>query len=285
MGSNIANSFFDRVLEILENARKQAKMALNVSMVYSYYEVGRMILEEEQNGEQRAEYGKAILKELSKCLTENMGKGFSVENLKLMRRFYVVYSQDQIGQKVSAQFENLPVTKEGRKFFLSFSHYVTLMRIPNIEERHFYEIEAFRNGWGVKELGRQYDSALYERLILSRDREGIERLSEEGQIIEKPEDLLKDPYVLEFTGFPELAKYSETDLENKIIDHLQGFLLELGRGFAFVGRQVRFTFEDEHYRVDLVFFNRLLRCFVLFDLTKEGRNYMNQRGFNDFIEL
>lgn len=270
MGSNIANSFFDRVLEILENARKQAKMALNVSMVYSYYEVGRMILEEEQNGEQRAEYGKAILKELSKCLTENMGKGFSVENLKLMRRFYVIYSQDQIGQKVSAQFENLPVTKEGRKFFLSFSHYVTLMRIPNIEERHFYEIEAFRNGWGVKELGRQYDSALYERLILSRDKAGIERLSEEGQIIEKPEDLLKDPYVLEFTGFPELAKYSETDLENKIIDHLQEFLLELGRGFAFVGRQVRFTFEDEHYRVDLVFFNRLLRCFVLFDL-KIGR--------------
>ena len=127
------------------------------------------------------------------------------------------------------------------------SHYVSLMRIPNIDERHFYEIEAFRNGWGVKELGRQYDSALYERLALSRDIEGVERLSTEGQIIEKPEDLLKDPYVLEFTGLPELAKYSETDLETKIIDHLQDFLLELGRGFTFVGRQVRFTFEDEHY--------------------------------------
>ncbi len=187
-----------------------------------------------------------------------------------MRRFYMVYSQDQIGQKVSAQFENLPETQEGRKFFLSFSHYVSLMRISNIDERHFYEIEAVRNGWGVKELGRQYDSALYERLALSRDKEGVERLSTEGQIIEKPEDLLKDPYVLEFTGLPELAKYSETDLETKIIDHLQEFLLELGRGFTFVGRQVRFTFEDEHYRVDLVFFNRLLRCFVLFDL-KIGR--------------
>ena len=245
-------------------------MALNISMVYSYYEVGRAIIEEEQNGKQRAEYGKTILKELSKRLTESLGKGFSVENLKLMRRFYIVYSKDQIGQKVSTQFENLPVTREGRKFFLSFSHYVFLMRIPNIGERHFYEIEAAHNGWGIKELERQYDSALYERLALSRDKEGIERLSTEGQIIEKPEDLLKDPYVLEFTGLPELAKYSETDLETKIIDHLQEFLLELGRGFAFVGRQVRFTFEDEHYRVDLVFFNRLLRCFVLFDL-KIGR--------------
>ncbi len=270
MKSDITGDFFDRVLKILENARNQARMALNISMVYSYYEVGRMIMEEEQNGEQRAEYGKAILKELSRRLTESLGKGFSVENLKLMRRFYVVYSQDQIGQKVSTQFENLPVTKEGRKFCLSFSHYVMLMRISNIEERHFYEIEAIQNGWGVKELGRQYDSALYERLALSRNKEEVKRLSEEGQIIEKPEDLLKDPYVLEFTGLPELAKYSETDLETKIIDHLQEFLLELGKGFTFVGRQVRFTFEDEHYRVDLVFFNRLLRCFVLFDL-KIGR--------------
>ena len=270
MENIVTDNFFDRILDILKNARKQAKMALNISMVYSYYEVGRAIIEEEQNGKQRAEYGKAILKELSKRLTESLGKGFSVENLKLMRRFYVVYSKDQIGQKVSTQFENLPVTREGRKFFLSFSHYVFLMRIPNIDERHFYEIEAAHNGWGIKELERQYDSALYERLSLSRDKEGIERLSTEGQIIERPEDLLKDPYVLEFTGLPELAKYSETDLETKIIDHLQEFLLELGRGFTFVGRQVRFTFEDEHYRVDLVFFNRLLRCFVLFDL-KIGR--------------
>ncbi|WP_455599898.1 PDDEXK nuclease domain-containing protein [Cloacibacillus sp.] len=270
MENIVKSKFFDRVLEVLKNARKQAKIALNISMVYSYYEVGRLIVEEEQKGEQRAEYGKAILRQLSKNLTKSLGKGFSVENLKLMRRFYVVYSQDQIGQKMSTQFESLPVTKEGRKFFLSFSHYVSLMRMPSIDERHFYEIEAARNGWGVKELGRQYDSALYERLVLSRDKAGVERLSTEGQIIEKPEDLLKDPYVLEFTGLPELAKYSETDLETKIIDHLQEFLLELGRGFTFVGRQVRFTFEDEHYRVDLVFFNRLLRYFVLFDL-KIGR--------------
>ena len=126
------------------------------------YEVGRMIVEEEQNGEQRAEYGKAILKELSKRLTESLGKGFSVENLKLMRRFYVEYSKDRIGQKVSIQFENSPATREGRKFFLSFSHYVFLMRIPNIDERHFYEIEAVHNGWGIKELERQYDKVKLE---------------------------------------------------------------------------------------------------------------------------
>ena len=237
MENMVKGNFFDRVLEVLKNARKQAKMALNISMVYSYYEVGRMIVEEEQNGKQRAEYGKAILKELSECLTESLGKGFSVENLKLMRRFYMVYSQDQIGQKVSAQFENLPETQEGRKFFLSFSHYVSLMRISNIDERHFYEIEAVRNGWGVKELGRQYDSALYERLALSRDKEGVERLSTEGQIIEKPEDLLKDPYVLEFLGLSPNVDFYDSDLEEALITHLQKFLLELGRGFSFVARQ------------------------------------------------
>ena len=266
MENMVKGNFFDRVLEVLKNARKQAKMALNISMVYSYYEVGRMIVEEEQNGKQRAEYGKAILKELSECLTESLGKGFSVENLKLMRRFYMVYSQDQIGQKVSAQFENLPETQEGRKFFLSFSHYVSLMRISNIDERHFYEIEAVRNGWGVKELGRQYDSALYERLALSRDKEGVERLSTEGQIIEKPEDLLKDPYVLEFLGLSPNDDFYESDLEEALITHLQKFLLELGRGFSFVARQKRITFDGRHFRIDLVFYNYILKCFVLIDL-------------------
>ena len=140
------------------------------------------------------------------------------------------------------------------------------MRISNVEERHFYEIEAYRNGWSKGELARQYGSSLYERLALSRNKEEVMRLAIEGQPIENPKDIFKDPYVLEFTGLPELVTYSETELENKIIDNLQKFLLELGRGFTFVGRQVRFTFEEEHFRVDLVFYNRLLRCFVLFDL-------------------
>ena len=141
-----------------------------------------------------------------------------------------------------------------------------LMRISDVDERHFYEIETYRNGWSKSELARQVSSSLYERLVLSRDKDEVMKLALEGQLIENPQDIFKDPYVLEFTGLPELVTYSETELENRIIDNLQKFLLELGRGFTFVGRQVRFTFEEEHYRVDLVFYNRILRSFVLFDL-------------------
>ena len=140
------------------------------------------------------------------------------------------------------------------------------MRISGVDERHFYEIETYRNSWSKSELARQVSSSLYERLVLSRDKDEVMKLALEGQLIEKPQDIFKDPYVLEFTGLPELITYSETELENRIIDNLQKFLLELGRGFTFVGRQVRFTFEEEHYRVDLVFYNRILRSFVLFDL-------------------
>ncbi|MCD8248313.1 MAG: PDDEXK nuclease domain-containing protein, partial [Lachnospiraceae bacterium] len=154
----------------------------------------------------------------------------------------------------------------GRKFYLSWSHYLKLMRISNVDERHFYEIEAAKNEWSLAELNRQFDSALYERLALSRDKDEVARLATEGQVIEKPSDAVKDPYVLEFLGLPELPEYSESELETRIIDHLQQFLLELGTGFAFIGRQIRFTFNEEHFRVDLVFFNRILRCFVLFDL-------------------
>ena len=199
-------------------------------------------------------------------MSKKFGKGFSITNLKQMRQFYLTYRDDQISQKVSDQFKNLPVVSSGRKFFLSWSHYLKLMRISNIDERHFYEIEAAKNGWSLSEMKRQFDSSLYERLALSRNKDKVIRLASEGQTIENPEDAVKDPYVLEFLGLPELPEYSETELETKIIDHLQKFLLELGTGFAFIGRQVRFTFNEEHFRVDLVFYNRLLRCFVLFDL-------------------
>ena len=140
------------------------------------------------------------------------------------------------------------------------------MRITNPEERHFYEIEAVKNDWSLSELNRQFDSSLYERLALSKDKKQVALLAKKGQIIEKPTDVVKDPYVLEFLNLPELPEYSESELEKRIIDHLQQFLLELGTGFTFVGRQERLTFEEEHFRVDLVFYNRLLRCFVLFDL-------------------
>lgn len=262
----IDRNFLESVSNVLLQAKKNAKTAVNLSMVYAYYEIGRIIVEEEQRGEQRAAYGKQLLKGLSDYLTQNFGKGFSVANLKNIRQFYKVYSTDQIGETVFSQFDNLPTVNTGRKFYLSWSHYLKLMRIDNIDERHFYEIEAIKNDWSLSELKRQYNTSLYERIALSTNKDEVYRLAMEGQTIETPKDAVKDPYVLEFLGLKELPEYSENELESRIIDNLQQFLLELGTGFAFVGRQVRFTFDEEHFMVDLVFYNRLLRCFVLFDL-------------------
>ena len=262
----INQSFLENVSEILAQARKNAKTAVNLAMVYAYYETGKMIVEEEQHGQNRAAYGKQILQELSKYLGEKYGKGFSTTNLRQMRNFYMVYSQDQIQQTLSAEFDNLPAVSTGRKFYLSWSHYLKLMRIDNVDERHFYEIESVKNDWSLTELKRQYNSSLYERIALSTDKDKVYRLALEGQKVETAKDAVKDPYVLEFLGLKELPEYSESELESRIIDNLQQFLLELGTGFAFIGRQVRFTFDEEHFMVDLVFYNRLLRCFVLFDL-------------------
>lgn len=258
--------FYQDISVLLDNARRQVKTAVNTAMVYTYYEIGRRIVEEEQHGQDRAAYGQQLLQGLSEYLTKEFGKGFSLTNLKQFRQFYTVYVNDQIGHTVSDQFTNLPAVSTGRKFFLSWSHYLKLMRIKNIDERHFYEIEAAKNDWSLSELKRQYDSSLYERLALSSDKEKVFKLAQKGHVVETPADAVKDPYILEFLGLPELPVYSESELETRIIDHLQQFLLELGTGFTFVGRQVRFTFNEEHFRVDLVFYNRLLRCFVLFDL-------------------
>jgi len=249
--TNTPGDFFTKIIDLLHNARKIAVHAVNQTMVVSYFEIGRIIVSEEQNGKERAEYGKRILKELSLKLTNEFGKGFSQRNLEQMRQFYLTYSK---AQTVSAEFR------------LSWSHYLMLMRIDNESERQFYEIESIENNWSLRELQRQFDSALFERLALSRDKEGVKRLAEKGQIIKSAKDTLKDPYVLEFLGLPEATRYSETELEQKLIDKLEHFLLELGKGYTFVGRQVRFTFDDKHFRVDLVFYNRLLQCFVLIDL-------------------
>lgn len=270
--STIREGFIEDISHLLKDAQKTAKAAINLSMVYAYFEIGKRIVEEEQNGKNRAEYGKALLTELSGRLTSEFGKGYSIGNLKNIRQFYKVYATDQIGETLFSQLnnhvigQNLLTTSTGRRFYLSWSHYLKLMRIENVDERHFYEIEAIKNDWSLSELKRQYDSSLYERLALSTNKGKVGQLSQQGQIIEKPSDLVKDPYVLEFLGLPERPEYSESELEGCIIDHLQQFLLELGTGFTFVGRQVRFTFDEKHFRVDLVCYNRLLRCFVLFDL-------------------
>ena len=222
-------------------------------MTKTYFLIGKRIVEEEQNGNKRAEYGKNLIKTLSKKLTKEFGKGFSETNLEQMRKFFKVYG---IPQTLSEEFQ----------FNLSWSHYLILMRIEDIGTRNFYEIEAIQNNWSLRELKRQVNSALYERLVLSKNKEKVKELSIKGQIIEKPQDIIKDPYILEFLGLDEKSDYSENKLETKIIDKLEMFLLELGKGFIFVGRQVRFTFDERHFRVDLVFYNRLLKYFVLIDL-------------------
>lgn len=257
MSEIVKTDLAERIEQLIEETKKRTVATINTAMVYTYYEIGRMIVEEEQKGKLRAEYGKAVLKELSIRLTNKFGKGFSVENLDRMRYFYKTYSKTNS----STLLTNL-------QFSLSWSHYLKLMRIDNPEERKFYEIEARENNWSLRELQRQFDSSLYERLQLSRDKEGIKELSQKGQIIEKAEDVVKDPYILEFLGLQELPQYSESELEQRLIDNLQTFLLELGKGFTFVGRQVRFTFDEQHFRVDLVFYNRLLKAFVLIDLKR-----------------
>ncbi|MDR2009169.1 MAG: PDDEXK nuclease domain-containing protein [Bacteroidales bacterium] len=276
------NGLFDKVVNLLTEARKEVVRSVNRTMVYTYYEIGRIIVEDEQEGKERAEYGKRILIELSELLTKEFGKGYSVDNLQNMRNFYLVYSEQnsykvlenendkkyETGSSIFKieNYETVSSIFETPEFKLSWSHYLKLMRIINPQERKFYEIEAYQNNWSLRELQRQFDSALYERLVLSRDKNKVKELSEKGQVVESPQDTLKDPYILEFIGLPENTSYSETNLEQKLIDKLEHFLLELGKGFMFVGRQVRFTFDEKHFRVDLVFYNRILQCFVLIDL-------------------
>ena len=208
--------FFKSVCELIQQARRSVEKAINTTMTVTYFEIGRRIIEKEQQGEKRAQYGKRILQGLSDYLTANLGKGFSLENLRLMRNFYFIYSSDEISKSPIGKFNPN----------ISWTHYIQLMRITNEDERKFYELEIAYNNWSIREFQRQFDTSLYERLALSRNKEKVRELSEKGQIVESPQDLFKDPYILEFTGLPEKSSYSETELEQKLIDHLQQFLLE-----------------------------------------------------------
>jgi len=255
--------FYSQIVNFLQSARSQVVRVVNQTMVLTYFEIGRKLVEEEQNGKERADYGKRVIKELSKILTEEFGKGFSERNIEQMRQFYLVYSKSQT---LSAESTDRKTQTPSAKLNLSWSHYLKLMRIDDESEREFYEIESFKNNWSVRELKRQFDSALYTRLVLSRDKSKIKELSEKGLVLEKPKDAIKDPYILEFIGLPEHRAYSENELEQELIDKLEHFLLELGNGFTFVARQKRISFDEKHFRIDLVFYNRLLKCFVLIDL-------------------
>lgn len=249
--SLINNSFYQDIKKLLHGAKSRVYQTINVTMTQTYYEIGKRIVEEEQGGEIRAEYGKSLLKLLSIELSNEFGKGFSVDNLENMRRFYLTFSNS----------ETL-----SRKFELSWSHYIFLTRIENPNERNFYEIEAIENSWSLRELKRQFDTGLFERLSLSKDKSKVKELAIQGQIVQSVDDMIKDPYILEFVGLPELSSYSESELEQKLIDKLEHFLLELGKGFTFVARQKRLTIDEKHFKVDLVFYNRLLKSFVIIDL-------------------
>lgn len=255
--------FYAQIVDLLQSARNQVVRTVNQTMVFTYFEIGRTIVEEEQQGKDRAEYGKRLLKELSEILTKEFGKGFSITNIQQMRNFYLAYQKQQT---LSANSSSEKQQTLSAVFGLSWSHYLKLMRIDDENERKFYEIESYNNNWSVRELQRQYDSALYTRLALSRNKKEVQKLSEKGLILEKPKDAIKDPYILEFIGLSEHTTYSESELEQEIIDKLEHFLLELGTGFAFVARQKRISFDDKHFHIDLVFYNRLLNSFVLVDL-------------------
>lgn len=304
---------YDRIRQILESARSNVARTVNTTQVVANWLIGREIVEEEQKGKKRADYGKQIVEELAVQLHTDFGRGYSALNLWLFRRFYLEYPQIVSSEILYAprKESTLPklITSEiphalrgksdtaSRKLTLptvssileirhtasdqswkpgllhpnlSWTHYRTLLRVDKAEARAFYEIEAIKNNWAARELERQINSLLYERLSLSTDKKGLMRLATKGHIIQKPEDVFKDPVVMEFLGLPESPKLVETELEQALINNLQSFLLELGKGFAFVARQERLTLDGDHFYIDLVFYHTILKCYVLIDL-KTGK--------------
>lgn len=249
--NNDYQELLDQVGEELHTGRSSLVSAANTIMLGTYWNIGRDIVEYEQKGNSKAEYGSSLLKRLSRDLTDRYGSGFSMSNVNKMRKLYIEYP---ILQTASAK--------------LTWSHYIELLKIDDPLERSFYEKECANEGWGVRELKRQMKSMLFQRLALSTDKESVMKLAQEGQIIEKPEDILKEPYVFEFAGLPQLPTYSEGDLEEALINNLSMFFLELGKGFTYVGNQQKITIGGRTYKVDLVFYHRILKCFVLIDLKK-----------------
>lgn len=234
---------------ILEKARSKAFKAVNVAMVQAYWSIGRIIVEEEQKGKAKAGYGEYLLTNLAERLTKDFGKGFDESNLRYMRKFYIVF----------------PI-RDALRHELSWTHYRLLLKVENSAAREFYKIECADSHWSTRELERQISSLLFERLALSRDKKGVLELAKKGHHIAAPSDIVKDPYVLEFLGLEKHEKHLEKDIEQALIDKLQQFLLELGKGFSFVARQQRITLDGDHFYIDLVFYNRLTRSFVLIDL-------------------
>lgn len=260
------NRLADSIAALVNEAKKHLARSANVVMLASYWNIGRYIVEFEQEGNSKAKYGTALLSSLSKILRAKLGKGYSHPNLNNMRKFYLLYPNFQtLSEK------------------LSWSHICELITIEDDLERSFYEKECIASGWNVRSLRRQIDSALYLRLAASKDKEGILRLAREGSFIQRPEDIVKDTYTLEFLNLPEKNRYTEQDLEQRLIDNLQTFLLELGKGFAFIGRQYHITINNRHYHIDLVFYHRILKCFVLIDLKKNAVRHQDIGQMNMYL--
>lgn len=244
---------YDRIRKIIEDARGNIARVVNTEMVLAYWHIGREIVEEEQKGRSRAEYGTKILKNLSIRLMAEFGKGFDESNLRNIRSFYLFYPK-----------------RDALRHELSWTHYRILMRADNPQARSFYEIETVKNNWSARELERQKGSLLFERLTLSKDKKGLIKLAQKGQELQSYGDIIKDPYILEFTGLSPQAKLYESKLEQALIDNFSKFLLELGLGFTFMGRQKRISLDGDHFYIDLVFYHTILKCYILIDL-KAGK--------------
>ena len=272
MKSELANTdknykgLVSHISEIYVQGREKATIAVNTHLVDTYWKIGQYIVEFEQKGKERAEYGTALLKELSTDLKLQHGKGFSLSNIKRMRQFYVEFPKGATASHL-----------------LGWSHYVEILKINDKLEKGFYLQQSINEKWSVRELIRQKKSSLFLRLAASKDKKGILELSKKGQLIQKPEDIIREPYTLDFLKIPEIHRYSEKQLEDKIIENLQHFLLELGKGFAFIGRQYRITLGNRNHYVDLVFYHRILKCFVLIDLKREEAGYEDVGQMNMYL--
>jgi predicted nuclease of restriction endonuclease-like (RecB) superfamily len=244
--------FHEKIVKIIQDAKNKVFISANTLMVHAYWNIGKTIVEEEQSGKERAEYGKKIVESLAQKLKLLGEKGFDRSNLWMMRHFYLTY----------------PILDAVRQE-LTWTHYRLLLRVDDEKKRCFYEIECIKSIWSTRELERQINTLLYERLALSRDKKGLLSLSQSGADPAKPSDIVKDPFVLEFLGLSDHKHLLEKDLEDALLTHLQSFLLELGRGFSFVARQKRITLGTDHFYLDLVFYHYLLKCFVIIDLKME----------------
>ena len=259
--------FYEQIRSILENARNQAYSAANSAMVQAYWSIGKSIVEQQGKSE-RAEYGRQLLQELSKQLTHDFGKGFTASNLRNMRQFYLTFS-------------NCYALRSN----LSWTHYRMLMRVENEKARNFYLEECEKANWSTRQLERQINSFFYERLLSSRDKEAVGKEIHSLEPAKKPEDVIHDPYVLEFLGMKQSADFYEKDLESALIGELQNFLLELGRGFSFVARQKHINLDGEHFYIDLVFYNYILKCFVLIDLKTGKLTHQDIGQMDSYIRI